>query len=199
VQQSTAASSDSSLPPAGIEALRARLRTRGLVICLSGIDGSGKTTLANQLVVAFKRAGLPARHLHVYQWHMNLMAMPVRLLFNRHIGREVLVLDRTLFDNLAVLALRCPRWMLRGLLRLALAVHPRFDYCFYLVADFAETLRRRPETTAPRYEALRADYDWVTSMAGHTRLNSDTALFGEVMRRIAGRAADDTSFSMERR
>src|SRR5687767_4023014 len=102
------------------DALRARLRQRGVAICLSGIDGSGKTTLARQLVGTLAQAGLPVRHLHVYHWYLNLFAMPALLLYNRHLGREILVLDRSFFDNIAVLSLspRCPLWLPRSMLSL---------------------------------------------------------------------------------
>jgi hypothetical protein len=171
------------------DALRPVLRKRGVAICLSGIDGSGKTTLAQQLVGSLTRAGVPARHLHVYQWYLNLLAMPLLLLYNRYIGRKVLVLDRSYFDNVAVLALwpGCPEWLPHGVLRVMLTAYPRFDYCFHLVADLDETVRRRPETHAHRFAVLSSAYDWVTRSAGHTRLHSDEKLFGEVQRSIVNR------------
>ena len=169
------------------EALRARLGRHGVAICLSGIDGSGKTTLARQLVGALDEAGLPVRHLHVYQWYLNLLAMPALLLYNRHVGRKVLVLDRSLFDNIALLSLwpRCPRWLARGILALTLAFYPRFDHRFYLVADFGETLRRRPDTREPRFAELTRAYDGIAARAGHVKLRSDATLLHEVLRYIA--------------
>jgi thymidylate kinase len=187
------------LHPAPMDALRSRLRKRGVAICLSGIDGSGKTTLAQQLVGAMAHGGLPARHLHVYQWYLNALAMPLVLLYNRHIGRKVLVLDRSVFDNIAVLALspRCPRWLPRTVLKLALALYPKFDYCFYLVADFNETLRRRPDTREQAHAELTSAYERITAHAGHVRLRSDPALFGEVLRRITAAATNPTDFLTE--
>ena len=182
------------------EALRARLREHGVAICLSGIDGSGKTTLAQQLVEGLVAAGLRVRHLHVYRWYLNLLAIPLVLLYNRHVGRKVLVLDRSFFDNIAVLTVspRCPRWLPRSFLRLALAAYPRFDYRFYLVADFGETLRRRPDTREQRYAELTSVYDDITARAGHVRLRSDPGLFGEVLRHIAATPANPNAFLTER-
>jgi hypothetical protein len=173
--------------------LRSSPRERGLAICISGIDGSGKTTLARQLLGELGAARVPARYVHVYQWYLNLIAMPLRLLYNRYVGREVLVLDRTIFDNIALVAAsrRCPRWLARSVLAIVLALYPRFDYRFYLVADYPETLRRRPDTGEQRFAELAAGYDWVTASTGHTRLASDAMLFAEVLRVIAqGRRRD---------
>jgi hypothetical protein len=98
----------------------------------------------------------------------------------------VLVLDRSYFDNVAVLALwpGCPEWLPRGVLRVMLAAYPRFDYCFHLVANLDEIIRRRPETHAQRFAVLSSVYEWITASAGHTRLRSDEKLFGEVQRSI---------------
>lgn len=189
------------MPESIAQALSAGLRERGLAICLSGIDGSGKTTLALQLVGRLTAAGLPARYLHLYQWYVNLLAVPLLLLYNRYFDRKVLIFDRSFFDNIAVAALspRCPRWLPVGILRVALAFYPRFDYRFYLFADYDETLRRRPDTSEQRYAAMTSAYGWITSRARHIPLRSDAMLFDRVLRIVAGSGNDCGSFSMESR
>jgi len=181
---------DSTLLQRAADRLRPILRKRGLAICISGIDGSGKTTLARQLVDGLDAAGLPSRYLHLYQWYVNLFATPVLLLYNRHVGRKVLLFDRSIFDNIAVAAAsrRCPRWLTYGALASARALYPRFDHRFYLVTDFSETLRRRPDTREQRFAELTLIYEWIAATAGHVQLHSGPTLFGEVLALIAARS-----------
>lgn len=167
--------------------LRSRLRKRGVAIYISGIDGSGKTTLAQTLVEMLEASGLRAYHLHVYQWYWNVVLTPVLLLYNRYVGRKVLVLDRGIYDNIAVMAVKrhCPDWLSRVALSVVRVLYPRFDYRFYLVAAFPETVLRRPDTREARFVALGQVYDRVARRLQSMRLQSDRRLLGAALRGMA--------------
>jgi thymidylate kinase len=179
--------SDSDLVSAAAEALHAKLRKRGLAVCLSGIDGSGKTTLARNLVRVLKASGVPVRHLHLHQWYVNLFVTPVLLIHNRYFARRLLVFDRTIYDNIAVASIRrrCPQWLSRLTLAAVLAYYTRFDYRFYLVVEFSDALARRPDTDRDRFTSLSKIYEEVTSRARYSRLRSDLHLFDAVVRKLA--------------
>lgn len=179
---------DAAIVMRAVEVLRARLCVRGVAICLSGIDGSGKTTLAQALVETFEASGVRARHLHVYQWHLNIVLTPALLLYNRYVGRRVLVLDRGIYDNISVLAARgrCPKWFAFAAPGVVAMLYPKFDYCFYLFTTFPEIHLRRPDTCERRFAALSKIYDGVAQRLQCMRLQSDSGLFGAALRSIAG-------------
>jgi thymidylate kinase len=179
--------SDSKLVPAAAQALRARLRKQGLAVCLSGIDGSGKTTLARNLVRVLKASGVPVQHLHLHQWYVNLFVTPFLLIHNRYFARKLLVFDRTIYDNIAVAAVRrhCPRRLSRLALAVVLACYTTFDYRFYLVVGFSDALARRPDTDRDRFTSLSMIYEEVISKACYSRLPSDLHLFDAVVRELA--------------
>lgn len=181
---------DSALVLRAVEVLRSQSSKHGIAIYVSGIDGSGKTTLAKALVQTLESSGVQARHLHVYQWYLSIVLTPALLLYNRHIGREVLVFDRGIYDNISVLAVRprCPEWFSRVALSVALVLYPKFDYCFYLVATFSEIIQRRPGTCETRFVALSKLYDGIAFRVRCVRLQSNTRLFGAVLRKIADQA-----------
>jgi thymidylate kinase len=170
-----------------VEALRSRLCKRGIAVCISGINGSGKTSLARHLVGAMETADIPARHLHLYQWYANIIVTPLLLFHNRYLGRRVLVCDRTIYDNLAVAASRhrLPSWLSRIALHIVLACYPTFDHRFYLATNLSEVLSRRPGTDKKWFLVLSCAYNEISSRAGYTRLQSDARLFDQVLRSIA--------------
>lgn len=179
---------DPELVLRAVEVLRSRSRKRGIAVCMSGIDGSGKTCLARTLVETLEASGVRTRYLHVYQWYLSIVLTPVLLLYNRHVGRKVLIFDRSIYDNISVLAVRHRRlgWLSRAVLGGVVAFYPRFDYCFYLVATFAETLQRRPDTCETRFVALGEVYDLIARRAQCVRLKSDQRLLGAALRVVAG-------------
>lgn len=181
---------DSALVPRAVEVLRSRLREHGITIYVSGIDGSGKTTLARALVDTLVASGVQARHLHMYQWYLSVMLTPVLLLYNRYVGRKVLVFDRGIYDNISVLAVRecCPKWLSRAALDLAVRFYPKFDYHWYLISTFSDITRRRPDTRKMQFEALGEIYDEITLRVRCVRLRSNTRLFGSALRDIVGEA-----------
>ncbi len=179
---------DSALVLRAVEALRSRLRKHGVAIYVAGIDGSGKTTLARALVESFESSGVKARHMHIYQWYLNIILTPVLLLHNRYVGRKILVFDRGIYDNISVLSVRkrCPHWLPRVALAVVPAFYPKFDYFFYLVAACSDTLHRRPDTCEVRFAALTKFYDRVALRVQCVRLQSNTRLFGAALRHLAG-------------
>jgi len=166
--------------------LRDRLQKRGIAIAVSGIDGSGKTTICKQLLDALTASGLPVTHVHIYRWHRNLLYTPWLLLHNRWRARRVLLFDRTIFDNVAVAVAerRLPRRWLPAAVRVLCAFYPSFDYRFFLTAPFEEIAVRRPGTTAARYSSMLELYRYIFSAVGFTELRSDASLFANVLRRI---------------
>lgn len=182
-------------PDAGLvrrvtDILRSRLRKRGVNIYVSGIDGSGKTTLAQALAELLRTSATPARHLHIYQWYLSVLWTPLVLLHNRYIGRKVLLFDRGIYDNVAVLAARpgCPAWLVRAAIGMAIAAYPKADYHFYLVTTLTETAQRRPDTCAKRFAALGRVYEEIGRRARCITLRSDTRLLGATLHSIAGEA-----------
>lgn len=169
-----------------VESLRSRLSKRGLAISISGIDGSGKTTLARDLVRMLNASGIRARYLHLYQWYWNMFRTPLLLLYNRYLGRRVLVLDRSIYDNIAVgiLKLHSPRWLLRMILPAMASIYPRFDYRIYLSTSFDETRLRRPDTCKAHFMALTELYNEIGRRAKYARFRSDRKVFGEVLRHM---------------
>jgi len=179
-------SADPSSARQAIAKLKSDLDRRGISICLSGVDGCGKSTLAGQLVELLTRSGIAARHLHLYQWYVNLAVTPILLIFNRYLGRKVLVLDRSIYDNIATLFLQdVPALLKHSLLKTILSVYPEFDYRICPIAPFDETLRRRPDTEMRRFRGLATAYEEICAVAGHARLPSDPTLFEEVLAYIA--------------
>jgi len=96
----------------GLALLTQTLQKRGLSISLNGIKGTGKTTLCRQLKIVCATAGVPVQNLHVYRWYSNLFFMPCVVLYNRFVRKELLILDRTIIDNLAVWFVYLPRMFL---------------------------------------------------------------------------------------
>lgn len=178
---------DAALVRNVVNSLQSKLLTRGVTICISGMDGSGKTTTAEELVRLLNASDIRVRHLHLYQWYVNVLITPLLLLHNQYIGRKVLVLDRTIYDNVAVAAIRqhCPVWLMRMALALVASCYPNFTYRFYLVAPLPELCRRRPGMSEARFAALREAYERVVLRARCTRVSSDARLFAELLRNIA--------------
>lgn len=170
-----------------VKVLRSRLRRRGLAISISGIDGSGKTTLAKNLVRALDASDVPVRYLHVHQWYLNVLTIPMLLLFNRYFARKTLVFDRSIYDNIAVMSVRrrCPPWLSWVMLAAVRGCYPRFDYRFYLVVSFDEARVRRPDTRKVRFSILSRVYDEIALRVQYIRLPSDSSLFAAVIRNIA--------------
>lgn len=182
------ASPDAALVRKAVGVLRSRLQKRGVNIYVSGIDGAGKTTLAQTLVATLAASDIPSRHLHVYQWYLSLLWTPLLLLHNRYLGRKVLLFDRGIYDNIAVLSVRqwCPGWLAHMAICIAAATYPKADHHFYLVTTLPETVQRRPDTCAKRFAALSKTYEGIASRVRCVKLSSDTHLFSAVLRSIAG-------------
>lgn len=167
-----------------VEALRAKVRNRGFAICISGIDGSGKTTLARNLVQVMQASDVRVQYKHWYQWYVNVLVTPVFLLVNRYFGHKVLVFDRTILDNIAVglSARKRLQPLLRVLLAIVLMCYPKFEYRIYLVASFAETQRRRPGTSKAHFASLQRIYGEIALRAQYLRLRSNEQLLCRVLR-----------------
>lgn len=167
-----------------VETLRRRLNQRGMSISINGADGSGKSTLCQQIMVITTVVGMPTRYLHVHHWYSNLFAIPWLLFYNRYMRRELLIFDRSIVDNLSVLFVSLPR---RFLCRAAVVVnlfYPRFSCCFYLSAPLDELLRRRPNEDPVRLQKLIDNYGILTALFGHIELQSDATLLENTLGRM---------------
>lgn len=163
--------------------LERRLAQRGLSIWISGIDGTGKSTLARALTGMLRAEGVDARCLHWYQWYINLVRTPPVLLHNRYRARRVLIFDRTITDNLAVLIGKRERlrWLLRPLLGAVRRFYPEPDCELYLFAGFNEIARRRPDTEERRFLAITDAYAHVLRYSNRVQLDSDPQLLGRAL------------------
>ncbi len=163
---------------AGLRRLAAGRKRRGINLCLMGIDGSGKTTLSEQLARVFVHADVPAQRRHIYSIYSNLLLTPFILLLNRYIWRRVLIFDRTIYDNIAVFFYHKPS--LQGLqplvVRMVRLMYPRFDAYFYLQATLEQTLERRLEVSPQHYLALGKSYHPVIEGCGFRVFRSQPQL-----------------------
>ena len=144
----------------GFEKASEVLSRRGVSICITGIDGCGKTTLSTQLASAMSAAVISVRRLHIYRWHQNVFITPLVLIYNRLVGRRVLIFDRSIYDNLAVAGVASP-WLrshLASLFWLLRYCYPAFDLRYYLHVPYDETVRRRPDTAPSRFRLLDQCY-----------------------------------------
>ena len=152
-----------------------------------GEEGAGKTTLAQQLARVFARAGLPCRHLHLYRWYQQLAWMPLLVLHNRLFGRRILVAERSLYDNIAVLMARrggFREWQLGGLLGIFGAMQ-RFDFRLFLrIPSTEETFRRRPYTNREKHLRLQTVYRAIARRAGFEQFDSTPSTLAEVVGRL---------------
>jgi hypothetical protein len=165
--------------------LRRYIHSRGLSIVITGADGSGKTTLATRLVETFRALGLPARCLHVHAWYANLLVMPFLLVRNRFIDRKVLILDRSIYDNLAVLAAK-RGWVVRPWVTIGLKVfYPGIDRAFYLHAERKEIALRRPDTDLDWHDRLSAAYAQIIRYSKHCVVDSDEWLYSRVVAELS--------------
>ena len=168
--------------------LRKRIERRGLSIVITGADGSGKSTLAEQLVQDLGAANLPSRKLHVYAFYANLLLIPFLLLRNRYIDKSILVLDRSIYDNVAVFAAKGKCTIRPFAITILKSIYPKFDYAFYLYADRDEILRRRPEIDLGWHDRLISAYQQLVRLSGHSVMRSDSELYT----RIVATLNDDT-------
>src|SRR5262245_30159143 len=141
-------------------ALRGRLARRGINLALSGVDGSGKSSLAAALADALQGAGMAVEVMHRYRWLDNLVTTPCRLVANRLVGRRVVVYDRCYLDNVAKFFPAGPKglaWTRRAA-RLWRALTTCFDRVFYLHAPYEEVTRRGREMTRQEFDRLEGSY-----------------------------------------
>jgi len=167
-----------------LAALRQKLQTRGLSISLNGIKGTGKTTLSRQLKAVCAKAGVPTHSLHIYRWYSNLFVIPWTVLHNRFVRKELLILDRTIIDNLAVWFVSLPRMFLEPTAILVRLIYPRFDYRFYLSAEMEVLAQRRPGSDSKRLAILTANYEKLTAMFNHVEFSSDVKLLENILRHL---------------
>ena len=167
----------------GIEKAAEALSRRGLSICITGIDGCGKTTLSTQLASAMLDAGIPVRRLHIYRWYQNFFVTPMVIIYNRLIGRRVLIFDRTIYDNLIVAGVASP-WLrphLAGFFRMLRFFYPAFDLRYYLHVPYDETVRRRPDTIRKRFRLLENGYGVMLESSRWHVFETDRDIFDDAV------------------
>lgn len=129
-----------------VAVVRRALSRRGLVVCFIGQEGVGKTTAAGQLAAFLDANAVPRRRLHQAAFAANLFRVPLLILYNRCWSRRILIMDRTVYDNLAVHAARqdLSSRLISILVRMLSAVYPRLDVGFRLHCPSDLLLNRRP-------------------------------------------------------
>ena len=171
-----------------MQAMRARLDARGMNICLCGIDGSGKSTIAEQLLTLFTQHRIPARHAHLYAWYLNLTFTPALMLLNRFVLRRVVLYDRSFYDNIVMV---CHNHSISGglrtwLIRLGTALYPKFDRVIHLHASTSETLQRRPEFDESIVRSLSRTQAEVMDCVEHIAVPSNDLALRETLRALTG-------------
>jgi hypothetical protein len=170
---------------AGIANVRRRLEHRGINISISGVDGCGKSTLSQQLVTVFSATGVRVRRLHCYRWYTNLFVVPWLLLVNRYLGRELIVFDRSIADNISVFFVSRRRGLLPVGAALVAALYPSFDHSFYLTAPAEEIRRRRPGSRPEAIAQMEKNYRAIMRSIPHIELTSNEELLRAVLSRVA--------------
>ncbi len=177
-----------------VAAVGTMLRRRGICICISGIDGAGKTLLAKQLRRVLGSVAIEARYLHRYRWYDNVFVVPWILLVNRLWRKRVLIFDRAIYDNLVYTLARVAelqkreRWLGLGLRWVAL-FYPRFDHRFYLVVPFELARRRRPDIVAEDFRCKSQLYHHIARSAGFSVYRSD----GRTLRKVLSKLTPDAA------
>lgn len=118
---------------------------RGHVIAISGVDGSGKTTLVRSLVEALEAQGKTTRTCHIHSWLKNTTTMPGKVRSMKSMD-GISILDRSLYDNIAVLATRFsfPFWLVRLMTRCANLLYRSIDLRILLTVTSEDLITRRP-------------------------------------------------------
>lgn len=178
---------DPELLTEAVGSLKSMLVSRGATISVSGVDGSGKTLLTTHLVKILRDANIAVLRLHSYQWYKNITTTPVRILVNKYFGRKILLLDRGIYDNIAVFSSTRGAWELITDMAVGLAIklYPTFDFRFYLSTSLVEGLRRRPEMDASQLSHLQQVYAPIVHRAGYLGLESNERLLDRVLEHLA--------------
>lgn len=162
------------------------LKSRGIAICLMGNDGSGKTTLSEELSRQFTKSGIPNKRLHIYNWYKHVFITPIILILNRYIFREVLIFDRSIYDTVAVFFSKktYSDWQIRILNFILKIMYPAFDHRIYLEIPLDETIKRRPDTDPDIYYAMIGVYRPLSQYHDFTMLNTKQSVLTEVLDQI---------------
>jgi predicted glycoside hydrolase/deacetylase ChbG (UPF0249 family)/SAM-dependent methyltransferase len=164
---------------------RARLDQRGFTISLSGLDGSGKTTMARELAAALRDAGIAVRTHHVYRLLSNLLWTP-RVIRRAHRESGVQIFDRGIHDNIAHLLAHHPHWpnvMKRWLIRFAQR-YPACDLRVLMHTDAIRTRARRPEVSTETHARFDRAYRRIATVADLEIIESDAEALHQVLTRF---------------
>lgn len=180
---------DPTLLTEAIGSLKDMLERRGVTISVSGVDGSGKTMITTLLAKTLQDADIAVLRLHSYQWYLNVTMTPVRILINRYVGRKVILLDRSVYDNIAVFLSMHRIWQSVAdiIIGFVSNVYPTFDYRFYLSTSLGEGLRRRPEMSESQLSHFQQIYAPIVRRAKYLELESDDRLLDGVLEQLAQR------------
>lgn len=145
----------------------------GIVITISGVDGSGKTTLVAQLAERFQKAGWTVQPFHVHSWLLNITVMPFRMWRAKSAG-TVSILDRSVYDNIAVLLSKrhIPLWLARRMIQTANLLYQSIDLKIVLTASPDELMARRPEESKELLLRKRAVYEVIAKQGDFTVFQS---------------------------
>ena len=116
-------------------------------ICIIGIDGSGKTTLAQKLTTDLNAQGMEAIYFHPGRARNNLKL--IRMLLGR--PSRHLICDRGYYDSIVGIwpkFLVRPAWLIKFILHLLVALLPKFHRVIRLDLDQHMARKRREEGLA---------------------------------------------------
>lgn len=157
-------------------------KRKGALIAICGADGTGKTTVANELSQYLSNEGIETCIVHSYGWARNLFIMPFVLAGLRGNG-QIVILDRTLWDNVIVTLCRVktPMALRSVIIQLAQWLRPRFDHKICLTAPSHLIQQRRPEELHQSTLRKLENYSLLCTKVGFSQFDSSTPIINQII------------------